>query len=192
MNRDAEQISEQQRSSETDDSNVVYFPRRERARGLEGDASDVGTPEDHREGPLIVYRPDGTLKSEWWFGADGAHRIDGIPERRQDAQSGHVVGQDPARQAGRDPAQKPLLGLREEEAGLARGLDRLGLVLPHGRNLPRTAVRFPAPAPGGALLISETSDDPLSQGAAGAVLAVYCAAVIAIGGALFARRDITD
>ena len=40
--------------------------------------------------------------------------------------------------------------------------------------------------------ISETSDDPLSQGAAGAVFAVYCAAVIAIGGALFARRDITD
>jgi hypothetical protein len=31
----------------------------------------------HRGEPLAVYRPDGTLKSEWWFGADGAHRIDG-------------------------------------------------------------------------------------------------------------------
>ena len=32
----------------------------------------------------------------------------------------------------------------------------------------------------------------MSQVAGGAVFAVYCLAAIALGGALFARRDITD
>jgi hypothetical protein len=48
-----------------------------------GDACGAGPQEDRYvsgnplDPPLTVYRPDGTLKSEWWFSADGAHRIDG-------------------------------------------------------------------------------------------------------------------
>jgi ABC-2 type transport system permease protein len=39
---------------------------------------------------------------------------------------------------------------------------------------------------------SATDSDPMSQAAGGGLFAVYCAAAIALGGALFARRDITD
>lgn len=96
MDRDAEQISDWRRYGEAGTDNVLHFPRRERARGSEGDASDVCAPEDrhapgnHHEGPLIVYRPDGTLKSEWWFSTDGAHRIDG-PAHVRHARDGSRV-----------------------------------------------------------------------------------------------------
>ena len=83
MDRDAEPISDQWRYSEPGSDNVLYLPRRDGARDPKGDPGHVVPQEDqyvsgtHFEAPLIVYRPDGSLKSEWWFSADGAHRIDG-------------------------------------------------------------------------------------------------------------------
>ncbi|MGL4960182.1 MAG: hypothetical protein ACRC67_03040 [Inquilinus sp.] len=96
MDRDAGQISEQQRSSEADDSNVVYLPRREGTRRSECDSGNLDGQGDRYESgnpldpPLTVYRPDGTLKSEWWFSADGAHRIDGPAYVRHNRDGGRI------------------------------------------------------------------------------------------------------
>src|SRR3954451_11329483 len=51
-------------------------------------------------------------------GIGGADR-----ERCEDADGGQVIGENPARQPGGDPAKKTLLGLREEERRISYGLD---------------------------------------------------------------------
>lgn len=96
MDRDAEPISDQRRHGEAGNDNVLYFPYREGARGVAGDACGVGPQEDRYvsgnplDPPLTVYRPDGTLKSEWWFSADGAHRIDGPAYVRHNRDGGRI------------------------------------------------------------------------------------------------------
>ena len=73
--------------------------------------------------------PVGGVVGELVGGADA--------ERREHAERRQVVGQDPARQPRRDPGQQPLLGLGEQEARLARRLDRAFSPALHHRHLTR-------------------------------------------------------
>ena len=60
---------------------LLHFPRRiAAARSGQGGRAAPGAgcwPAPGRDGPLAVYRPDGRLRSEWWFQAGDTHRLDG-------------------------------------------------------------------------------------------------------------------